>query len=159
MHAPLHLDEQRLRALWATDATTGEIARALGCSDSLVSKRAIQLGLPRRAISTVKDSSSHRWALVSKRSTAPIRQTSATPHGASRGRRSARLPSHPLAPRPPDPPEPVRCSGSSAGETGGAGIGGAVATADDPTSTVAAVSGTAFETRASCPGPRGSPAS
>lgn len=48
----LAIDEQRLRALWATDATTGEIARAIGCSDSLVSKRAIQLGLPRRALST-----------------------------------------------------------------------------------------------------------
>lgn len=48
MNEPKHLDEDRLRELWATDATCKAIGDLLGCSGALVSKRALEMGLPRR---------------------------------------------------------------------------------------------------------------
>jgi hypothetical protein len=43
------IDEALLRQLWAAGATCQEIGNALGCSHALASKRAGELGLPRRA--------------------------------------------------------------------------------------------------------------
>lgn len=48
----LQLDEDLLRRLWRDDVTTSEIGRRLGCSQSTASKRALQLGLPRRTVNT-----------------------------------------------------------------------------------------------------------
>lgn len=43
------IDEARLRELWAAGATCQAIGLALGCSHALASKRAHEIGLPRRA--------------------------------------------------------------------------------------------------------------
>ena len=48
----MQLDEDLLRRLWLADVTTTKIARQLGCSQSTASKRAQQIGLPRRAVQT-----------------------------------------------------------------------------------------------------------
>ncbi|MBL8755940.1 MAG: sigma-70 family RNA polymerase sigma factor [Planctomycetes bacterium] len=53
-HTPIPMDEAEFRRLWADGATTGEMATRFGCSDALISRRAGQLGLPRRGINTAE---------------------------------------------------------------------------------------------------------
>ncbi len=48
------LDEDRLRQLWQEGATCDDIGKQLGCSRTLVSKRALSLGLPRRNTDTTR---------------------------------------------------------------------------------------------------------